>query len=349
MVSTLTAIGLVVENLAWAQHLPSQTLSDASIRFVKSKFKTCLEDHPLCKRGRQAQRYPARLLNVQGRDQAKVYLEESNTDTTGPYFTLSHCWGDLQPIKLTSETELSLRDGKYIKELPKTFQDALLFCQEFEVPYLWIDSMCIFQDNLDDWAIQAANMCDVYANAACNIAASGARNCSAGLSFERDVLAQQPFFLDRVDRGGKKLPSCIVFPPEWMALSVDMGPLNQRAWVMQERLLSKRIVHFSSTGVFWECPSDQSSDVFPQWLPSQVRSTGIVGSVYLKRRIYETIGLLSLDQTPGWNQGLYKDWECFLMAYTQCQMTVESDVFVALNGIVQEVSKVTGDRFVAGL
>ncbi|KAE9377509.1 hypothetical protein N431DRAFT_434738 [Stipitochalara longipes BDJ] len=112
-----------------------------------------------------------------------MYLRNRGELSSEPYLTLSHCWGGMEPIQLTAENEVSLRAGVSIDYLPKTFRDAIYITKRFSVSYLWIDSLCIFQDDLKDWHKEAAAMCDVYSNAICNIAAARASNGSVGLFF----------------------------------------------------------------------------------------------------------------------------------------------------------------------
>jgi hypothetical protein len=105
--------------------------------------------------------------------------------------------------------------------------------------YIWIDSLCIIQDSVDDWRAECGRMTDVYANSWCNIAATAASNGNEGCFQDRDPMA---------------LGLCSV-TSEWTDYENrtfylhdtnlwDEGfthaPLNLRAWVLQERLLSPR-------------------------------------------------------------------------------------------------------------
>ncbi|CAN9305232.1 unnamed protein product [Alternaria alternata] len=64
---------------------------------------------------------------------------------SGPYVTLSHCWGKSQFIQLNKNTSASLRSGVSIEVMPKTFREAILTTKRFGTRYIWIDSMCIQQ------------------------------------------------------------------------------------------------------------------------------------------------------------------------------------------------------------
>jgi len=64
--------------------------------------------------------------------------------------------------------------------LPKTFQDAVNIVRDFGIRYLWIDCLCIIQDDKDDWAAESANMSLIYEQCLFMIAADFAPNSKAG-------------------------------------------------------------------------------------------------------------------------------------------------------------------------
>jgi hypothetical protein len=92
----------------------------------------------------------------------------------GNYIALSHCWGSTNLIRTTTRTLSTHEEGILITDLPKTFRDAISICRYLKVQFLWIDSLCIIQDDEQDWEREASRMADVYANAYLTIAASAA-------------------------------------------------------------------------------------------------------------------------------------------------------------------------------
>ncbi|PVH96780.1 HET-domain-containing protein, partial [Periconia macrospinosa] len=221
--------------------------------------------------------------------------------TNQEYTCLSHCWGNSKPYTLNSITQRDLESGIDAGNLPKTFQDAIHVTRCLGVQYLWIDSLCILQDSESDWATESARMDQVYARAACTIAATASINSEGGLFFERH--------------------------PETLLPS----PLNSRAWVSQERQLSRRIMHFSNRQLFWECHGKITCEIYPS---DETFSDG------------DTISLLS---EPGLTDGLYWAWCSFRVNYSSSALSRESDKLVALRGIAKHVSEVTGDELIAGL
>jgi len=155
--------------------------------------------------------------------------------------------------------------------LPKTFQDAVRFAREFGVQYLWIDSLCIIQNDPEDWAREAARMTEVYESGLFTIAADAGDSSSAGLLHTDE---------------GRRVTICVLKAPglRYAGTMVDVyvradgekmindvahhnivdaiadstnhrerSRLSRRAWVMQERLLSPRTLHFTAAELAWEC------------------------------------------------------------------------------------------------
>ena len=122
---------------------------------------------------------PTRVLDVGNEKCSRVRLIESRPQAiNGPYLTLSHCWGQTEVIKLTTATMDRMQDGISITELPMLYQDMITACWQLGIRYLWIDSLCIIQDQELDWTREIAAMGEVYSNALCNTEAAHAVDVS---------------------------------------------------------------------------------------------------------------------------------------------------------------------------
>lgn len=80
--------------------------------------------------------------------------------------------------------------------MPKTFQHAIIVARELAIRYVWIDSLCIIQDDLKDWETESSKVKTVYAGAYLTVAALAAANDHVGLFADREnlssVLSLQP-------------------------------------------------------------------------------------------------------------------------------------------------------------
>lgn len=106
----------------------------------------------------------------------------------------------------------------------------------------------------------------------------------------------------------------------------------QRGWVLQERLLSPRIIHFSSRQVIWECDETRASESFPDELPS----------VWPVTKRIEIERLTSEDDFLGL-------WGNILERYSTTRLTYRSDLMPALSGIARRLQQNTGATYLAGI
>ncbi|KAL8793320.1 MAG: hypothetical protein Q9195_004097 [Heterodermia aff. obscurata] len=121
--------------------------------------------------------------------------------------------------------------------------------------------------------------------------------------------------------------------------NMTLAPLNQRAWVVQERLLSPCVLHFGRDQIAWECQELQACETFPNGLPEIV---GAFGDSKCKT--------LLLASDDGEEDFPLIRWERIAQIYSQCQLTQEGDICIALAGVAEEFrSRMTNDRYVAGL
>ncbi|EXJ65081.1 hypothetical protein A1O7_01421 [Cladophialophora yegresii CBS 114405] len=143
-----------------------------------------------------------------------------------------------------------------IKSLTKNFQHAIRITRALKVRYLWIDSLCIVQDDDAEWEAQSADMGLVYANAECVVSASASRDSDGGCFRPQDlfrsdcVLRKSSFRSIEVEASDDKsfAASLKLFKDR-----AENTVLSTRAWAFQERYLARRVLHFCEGVVFFEC------------------------------------------------------------------------------------------------
>jgi hypothetical protein len=62
------------------------------------------------------------------------------------------------------------------EELPRIFQDAITITRRVGLRHVWIDSLCIVQDDIKDWQEQSAQMASIYAGSFITIAATSSND-----------------------------------------------------------------------------------------------------------------------------------------------------------------------------
>jgi Heterokaryon incompatibility protein (HET) len=234
------------------------TKSHASLGQARDWLQHCLLGHDSCDSRRNETRVnralPTRLLDTgKGNDELAIRLVSSSAlDTAVPYIALSHCWGGDCGMKLTRGNAAAFARCIEISSLPKTFLEAVSLAKELGIRYLWIDALCIMQDSEEDWRLEAARMRDVYSNATLTVAATASRNSHGGLFYTRSPLMMSPCFV-AMERNGLQGEPLIAYRQEMFEMfemfeiferiDADMAPLGTRGWAIQERLLSRRILH----------------------------------------------------------------------------------------------------------
>jgi hypothetical protein len=234
-----------VSSLIANQDLSESTGSQSSWRQASKWLEKCVHELQRCQ-GSANLRTPTRLIDVGVDRSSQVRLVDSTKErVSGRYVTLSHYWGAHRPTRLLrSNFEQFTREIPWT-DLPLTFQEAITFTRFLRVRYIWIDSLCIIQDEdwLDDWAHEAGTMQDVYSGSLLNIAADSALDSTMGLFRDRNPRLQQmcaisvPKIISTLHSSRQYvLYNCGSFGDQ-----VNNSPLAKRAWYQQE-LLSTVVV-----------------------------------------------------------------------------------------------------------
>ena len=201
-------------------------------------------------------------------------------------------------------------------------------------------------------------MRDIYSKADFCIAATGAESGDVGLFFDRDFELLTPVMVEATwlstdDSSGLPTPGSYLFSFHLVtaAEAIDSAPLNQRAWVAQERFLSPRTMHFTRSLLFWECHTllKSENDIKPEIEQySHLNSLRVsLNDLQWQEPGVEPMQDIALHKSIiGKVHGM---WNEFLYFYTSCKITKESDVLVALVGVADEVERAVSDKLVAGL
>jgi hypothetical protein len=240
-----------------------------------SWLRTCTEEHDCLSTSAQVfpdRVLPSRLICLRGTTVRLCLSTELPTNT--PYATLSHCWETIEQFTIRKENLISLQESIPVHLLSKTFQDAIFLTSKFRYQYLWIDSLCIVQDDSNDWRNGSSLMASTYGGTSLNIAASHAQDGSVGWFVERSPSDVAPCL---VSLKGLDLPERVVCVPiDFYNRGIWHTALRRRAWAFQGRLLSPRTLSFSSTQIFWGCQRLEACESFPISIPSAVHPAQII-------------------------------------------------------------------------
>ena len=139
---------------------------------------------------------------------------------------------------------------------------------------LLLDSLCIIQDSTSDWQQESSQMCDVYRHCLLCIAAGSASGSTKGLFNNRDPTQLIASCITEMARPDHTQQVFNLIDLDFWKNRVVRSPLNQRAWVLQERLLAPRILRFEKDQLYWECSMSLNCESFPKGFPGRLPLVG---------------------------------------------------------------------------
>lgn len=162
-----------------------------------------------------------------------------------------------------------LRCGVSFSRLPKHFGRATVITRLLGKKHIWIDSLCIVQNSPNDWQEQSSLMHMVYGSAFCTISADMLNGEKGHLDGERLPSHVNPTVV-RPTWPEARGESYRVVPLDLWRCNISESFLGVRAWALQERLLSPRVVHFGRSQIFFECNTRSWCESFPDGLPDEL-------------------------------------------------------------------------------
>lgn len=213
--------------------------------------------------------------------------------------------------------------------MPKTFIDAVTITRRLGLRYLWIDSLCICQDDTEDWARESGLMADVYSNAHVVIAANRSTDCTGGCFHERapreEARIQVPIMGSM-----EYIHMTRLFPSDhcdWPDDSFSTEPLSERGWALQERIMAQRTLHYNNRQLYFECFHGLEAE------------DGYIQSVTKSYRYQH----LSTPEPPIWK------WYCLVEEFGKRKLSRARDKLPAMSGLAKKFQEAIGADYVAGL
>lgn len=347
--------------------LENCTSSDPCKDLVQRWLSQCTCAHLVCNEDwRTTTQYSIRLLNLAG---TNVRLEEFTSGTCpNKYVTLSHCWDHLAGGSLSQLTTANLhllKRGFAESILSTKFQHAIQIARWMGVHYLWIDALCIIQDSVVDWREQSNVMGDIYAGSHCNIAAMN-KPGDDGFLKERNLEIIEPFLMQNPERTSSSDTHVIGYDDFWCN-SLLTNPLHNRAWVLQERQLSPRTIHFGEQ-IFWECREHKACEAYPTGIPEEFSNRRTKAWRQGEQVFNPKSKMHHESSQPSWLGAIwayllpskdaarafpstkaYEYWSTTVERYMECDLSRANDKLMAIQGLANKVQDTTGERYLVGL
>ncbi|KAH8665245.1 heterokaryon incompatibility protein-domain-containing protein [Tricladium varicosporioides] len=315
-------------SISASTEISGDTSSPEAFAQARYWLSNCIQNHDRCPSNQDVP-LPTRLLEFK-HDGERWHVRLAKTlGLVGRYACLSHRWGKQGAAELLQTERGNYED--YLKKistqsLPRTFQDAIVASRRLGLQYLWIDSLCIIQDDNADWREEAAKMGSYYKNAYITIAASWSPGPQWGcFSYaEPEYIGHQLYQQEGCTINVRR----IISHGFWW-------PLLRRGWIYQERLLSPRILHFGPVELVWECYTCTTcectqSDNLHTDLSNKIEHSQIMGRT-TTREIFRNI------------------WRNMIQEYTRLDLTFAKDRFPALAGLAKQMHSYRKSEYYAGL
>ncbi|KAI1080326.1 HET-domain-containing protein [Whalleya microplaca] len=294
------------------------TPEDAAI-LIRPWIENCETDHLKCKA--PLSNLPTRVVDVGAEGEEPRLVVTAGE--IGRYLALSHCWRPNPDGVIRTKTATIEEHQRCIPmaRLSNTFRSAVEITRSLGIQYLWIDSLCIIQDDVDDWERESVKMGSIYSSAFAKIAASASPDPKTGCFIVRDDSTHVRICVRPWTRGCENL---------------RQSPLQKRAWVTQERTLSRRTIHYDADQILWEC---QESRQLQDCVPSDF--------AYSNPETEPGNGFHALYQPKNGRLGgdFVWDWYSMVEDYTGRALTKSGDKLPAISGIAREMERRTGESW----
>ncbi|ROW06768.1 hypothetical protein VMCG_04149 [Cytospora schulzeri] len=316
---------------------------------ARSWIRECTLTHDACSNSNKEDFFPLRIIDVDryGQGDAKssrVFvtskIPNSNTDVCPGYAALSYSWGGEANFVSTMKTINSFEeDGIEIKNLPQTVQDAIFCTKQIGLRYLWVDALCIIQDDSSDKRRQIPQIRSTFHFSTVTIVASRSKTVYDGFLGKPRSTRQKSGPLPYYSPSGSTVGTFHLVQTYIHEYSDD--PVNERAWTLEEALLSPRLLIYSACGLLWQC--QEGNDVACQGAGNHVTFGARNAHYRLPRSIFQ--GGSSSCSTLGSDASVHAEealesariaWAACLRLYTSRKLTRESDKLQALSGLAEQ-------------
>jgi hypothetical protein len=346
-------------------------LSPGSISSIRAWLSSCDHQtnstHKACSIT-EAPYVPCRLISLDPQESSMrlrlIHGIDVHTHDPVRYAALSYCWGGPQKKQLTRANRVLYEDDISWHTLPKTLRDAVTTTHRLGLRYLWIDSLCIIQDDDDDKSTSISQMTKVYTHATVTIMDKRGSKAADGFLHPRSALPGSTYVKYEKD--------CGIFG--WATLSFDKavlvedsGQLDTRGWTLQEQILSRRQLVFGPRFTEWSCRADRARNRDGWRCPPTTVSELGPGNLLLPAEVQDKFGginaesltdavvfhSLNLDtqakrlSTPE----ICSEWRKLINAYSMRSLTVSKDRVFAIAGLAESFAQcmVDSQRYITGI
>lgn len=315
-------------------------------------MEKCFTSHERCHIHKSTE-LPTRLIELSPLGKPEAARLRYSQAEIGSYCALSYCWGGFQPFATTVERYNSYLQCLPFSNMPKTIRDAFRVARHMGMRYIWIDSLCIVQDDYDDVQREIAKMQNIYMGSRFTISVASASNCNQGFLAMQCDPADGLFKL-RVRIDQDTLGWALITEPsrDWPTIAGHLQPINERAWTFQESLLPNRLLIFTKTTMVWRCIEGYSSNPevgidWEEWASSCGYSSPITKQIR-DPDIYDYPPQNGVHFDSA-RAPIWRTWHAVVQSYSARKLTNVADKLPAISAIASLFAPYLGGNYLAGL
>lgn len=311
-------------------------------------------------------KFPKRILDVGDDCDSPIRLLETATarelrasGVRKQYITLSYCWGGKQAVTTTRSTLAAHEEGLDLASLPQTIKDAISVTRSLGIKFLWIDALCICQDDPVEKALEIAKMESYYKNSFLTIIAANASRAQDGFLSPLPAapacevpyaLANGSLSIARLSYNTQDLDQAesdsLLQDEVARAKAKVKTPINTRGWTFQETMLSRKTLRFGIDRIEWRCQEG--------WAHYSQRVTNTGTHARHGMSLLKTQDVPSFDYfaPAGYKPSLetvIESWNEALEEYTGRYLTMPDDKLPAFSAVAHAYHRVTEDTYLAGI
>ncbi|KAK6375642.1 hypothetical protein LTR64_003770 [Lithohypha guttulata] len=322
-------------------------------------FSNCADNHNCTATARFASNSVTRFLHIDSVGRKVRLIEYASNEAPSSWAALSYRWGHCQKrMVLTQSNITELKQGISLHDLDATVRDAAFIAQALDLEYLWVDALCVFQDEaMGDWSIQSSKMQEIYEKSALTLVAVDSPSVQDGFLVPRnEQYVAVKWNLDNSPKGDSG-PNTVYLSKHWDPTRDKLkGPWSERGWTFQEGLLPNRLLYFTGTQMVWKCCRETRYErgltVDPtQKIVDEFAEEG--GRNFWAFDLFTKVKLMpwyirTLDQDI--RREKHRLWYELVEEYSARHLTNFSDRSVAISGLAAKYHDLLGaDRYLAGL
>jgi hypothetical protein len=216
-------------------------------------------------------------------------------------------------------------------------------------------------DARKDWLRESAKMYEIYNKAYCNLSATASSSSDGGLFRKREP---HTLWEDEINLNVEGIPvdprqgsqisiqRCVIQDLSFWARTIDDAPVNRRGWVLQERMMAPRVIHFCENQIAWECSHLEAAESARDGVPSLHIQPGIKPAtdsvpplrpeMPSKQRRASYAAYAQISDTESVEQA-YTDsiehWQTVVERYSRTKLTKTEDKVIALSGYARMKSE----------